>query len=1116
MFNSFRDKVIADDSLEERVEVNQRHLIDKILARYSAEFTVFRELIQNANDAEAKNLKIRFLTSEYNTNKKNESDSQSSEGNSDSSDLFPNHKTFSSTEQSVEKNSVTLNEKYTTIIVSNNGKEFSKQDWNRLKKIAEGNPDEQKIGFFGVGFYSLFSICEEPFVISGDECMAFYWKGDQLYTKKTNKGDIKVGLEEDESDWTWFIMQIRDEPTTVPDPVKFGRFLSTALAFTKCLMNISVFIDDSEVFKVNKIQKEFANQSLPSEVGFLGFKKEKYLLESPQKLFGIKNINKYTFLIECSYIQLHKETSIIGEITSLVSDIFKNKDTAALSTSNTFLDKKLGGFFSSWMNPFRSISDGSKDIKNKPQSQEIDQKQPKTVEHIKLVLKKESIILRIAESQISVDVPRKMADHMERATKKPPPKSSSMQVIWGINSQIEKEKNNIISDEKVENSNLLVLGQLAAYPQQGSVFIGFATHQTTGCSAHLAAQFIPTVERESIDFIDPALAKWNRELLSIFGIMCRILHDTELDFISEKFSQLKDELRADGNKKSVMDIFQLEKFIKLADHSAQILNFFTPRFTTPSNLPGELFSNVFFGCTELFLPILTLCGVIPSTKALLYSKIESSLCSDVNEMKLNWGKTNGSYPSVLNLVFNLPIIPPEVIFHSRKMIRILSELDRISIMGVKDVINDINSGEPFTSDMAVGIINWWFDLPNSKYSYQTLFINSIKIKCSLVDYTSDSQKNNDSIALQFPNFVFSLKQARYFVNPKNFTIFDISIFENFPKANMNLEEGLNFYLPYSSSTLPLSVSLKFKTDTLQSLFCENDQYLPLKELPLSLYINHIISNKMMSTLLQSPVIIKKASQSKDVDNISAEDDNVYPIACTLLKNVAKMWSRMSADDHVVIISTLYEVKIIPTIGGLQKPCNSYLPSANLFPDLPIVLRSVIKICKESLLIELGVKKHVDLQLIFDRIDTELKWDHIQLVKYLTSVSDTLTDAEYNKLKSASIFPAQEMQMDQNTSNPGDISSKRKIYRANELYFPSEKITNLGLPVLKWNKHGLFNFPSSPEGIFLAKLGMQTCPNILELVTIASKQPINNKISSDINFSIDSDASLRTKALEYLL
>jgi len=33
---------------DETVEVNQRALIDKVLARYSGEFTVFRELLQNS------------------------------------------------------------------------------------------------------------------------------------------------------------------------------------------------------------------------------------------------------------------------------------------------------------------------------------------------------------------------------------------------------------------------------------------------------------------------------------------------------------------------------------------------------------------------------------------------------------------------------------------------------------------------------------------------------------------------------------------------------------------------------------------------------------------------------------------------------------------------------------------------------------------------------------------------------------------------------------------------------------------------------------------------------------------------------------------------------------
>jgi hypothetical protein len=34
------------------------------------------------------------------------------------------------------------------ILFKNNGIYFRLEDWNRLKKIAEGNPDEQKVSFF--------------------------------------------------------------------------------------------------------------------------------------------------------------------------------------------------------------------------------------------------------------------------------------------------------------------------------------------------------------------------------------------------------------------------------------------------------------------------------------------------------------------------------------------------------------------------------------------------------------------------------------------------------------------------------------------------------------------------------------------------------------------------------------------------------------------------------------------------------------------------------------------------------------------------------------------------------------------------------------------------------
>jgi hypothetical protein len=56
------------------VEVNQRALINKILARYSGEFTVFRELLQNSDDAESKSVEIRFETETVGDGPSNESD----------------------------------------------------------------------------------------------------------------------------------------------------------------------------------------------------------------------------------------------------------------------------------------------------------------------------------------------------------------------------------------------------------------------------------------------------------------------------------------------------------------------------------------------------------------------------------------------------------------------------------------------------------------------------------------------------------------------------------------------------------------------------------------------------------------------------------------------------------------------------------------------------------------------------------------------------------------------------------------------------------------------------------------------------------------------------------
>ena len=61
-FSKLRATALQSGNDEEAVTVNTRALIDKVLARYSGEWTTLRELLQNAADAQASTVKIKFET----------------------------------------------------------------------------------------------------------------------------------------------------------------------------------------------------------------------------------------------------------------------------------------------------------------------------------------------------------------------------------------------------------------------------------------------------------------------------------------------------------------------------------------------------------------------------------------------------------------------------------------------------------------------------------------------------------------------------------------------------------------------------------------------------------------------------------------------------------------------------------------------------------------------------------------------------------------------------------------------------------------------------------------------------------------------------------------------
>lgn len=53
---------------------------------------------------------------------------------------------------------------------------------------------------------------------------------------------------------------------------------------------------------------------------------------------------------------------------------------------------------------------------------------------------------------------------------------------------------------------------------------------------------------------------------------------------------------------------------------------------------------------------------------------------------------------------------------------------------------------------------------------------------------------------------------------------------------------------------------------------------------------------------------------------------------------------------------------------------------------------------EKLLVALGVRRHVELQLVFNRLLGAGGWSVVDLVKYLVSVRENLTADEMEKLK----------------------------------------------------------------------------------------------------------------------
>ena len=539
-YDALRAQAISTGS-DEAVTVNTRALIDKVLARYSGEWTTLRELLQNAADASAKRVTIRFETIPSATVAVPKSE-----------------------DPSTRIKHVLLHHRLKSSIIENDGIPFAATDWARLKKIAEGNPDETKIGAFGVGFYSVFADCEEPFVSSGKEALAFYWKGDALFTKRLQLGQTQ-------STNTTFILPMRNATSPVPQLLSLCQFLASSLTFVG-LESIELWLDEWKILRLDKVTAPSHGLEIPTSID----------RKTRNGLMRIENVTKEAAQIHATWLK-------VVEWKRSVSNAVEpsTKGAHATPTLRSFFSKMAPG-----------ISNASAERAAKEELA----LQAAIVDDLMGEFRA-TIFLHVNRASVRTTVSPQFSSELERATKKPPPKATAVSLLSASYDEYMASESSMSGRER-STADIFT----SVIPTKGRIFIGFPTNQTTGLQAHISTpSVIPTVERESIDLNNRFIRDWNVELLRVAGIVARLSWNHEM-------SSLKDKLLRAEDRNSHREV----KAEQVSAGTAEALflhQIFTWNESTPASEVGRLVEEAFWTCSQqMSIDVLSSRGVLPSSR----------------------------------------------------------------------------------------------------------------------------------------------------------------------------------------------------------------------------------------------------------------------------------------------------------------------------------------------------------------------------------------------------------------------------------------------------------------------------------------------------------------------
>ena len=350
----------------------------------------------------------------------------------------------------------------------------------------------------------------------------------------------------------------------------------------------------------------------------------------------------------------------------------------------------------------------------------------------KVIETESSLFTRIAFGNLDVNVSKNMEKEMERTTKKKPPKTVKLQIIYS-------NYDEYTSSDLVKEKTDIFLDILPGPNSQGRIFIGFPTFQTTGCSIQLSTHLIPTVERESIDFVDKTLNVWNQELLSMGGLLARIVAEDDLDSTAKLYSEMK--LDATGE----------EWLQKKGNHN---LLSFTFHNSTPSLIVSRIISVSFYKLSSKPIRIVSTKGILP-----------------VSSVRLN-------DPELSDFFKSIPIVPLLTESCCKELIKRLTDNGSLRKVDLEDLFEEL-SKRPLTSVETVSILQYWI----SQWRQQ-------KISRSLSDRLRSVLviAENDTLILMAPVKYFALPQLVPSDLPLPETVLPLTITKYFIKPE--LEQAL--------------------------------------------------------------------------------------------------------------------------------------------------------------------------------------------------------------------------------------------------------------------------------------------------------------------------------------